>query len=466
MATLLISLARLYGNLSDDTEIHALEIEGFANQGGALEGESVSAVAEPPVKHTSCRIAILLVGHYKIVNATIHGKLLLENVVKPLHADLYVSADAPPDAPKGKDLEEIVRILGSTVKGVVLTNATVKGLRASFPGSPKLRQASILPQIPNLSYLLKATGGQGPNSGSGPQWFRLKYAWELMESAEKESGQSYDIVIKLRFDATPITWSRSLLCAVAADAKTEGGAVSTGEGALDGTRDRLEAVGDQATAALFAMSDYAFWGRRSVFKVAASLADNMEPFFLKRYRAPSSRPYHVQSLYQSFLSAHKRAFLGFPAYWYYNKLGAMWVPDVVVPPLEGNRSGKGGGGDKKWALPRIIAGIQRLFCHDNLRYVYPGTKSAPPMRAGPLAARADFHKCGQLGSSMNACGFMAGEPAFAVWMIANNVTMCEIGANISQVAVKGHIHMHETRNACTFVKKMDVCGSESGEGSH
>mmetsp|Transcript_30201 Transcript_30201/g.73507 ORF Transcript_30201/g.73507 Transcript_30201/m.73507 type:complete len:458 (+) Transcript_30201:245-1618(+) len=354
-----------------------------------------------------CRIAVLLVGHYKIVKAEEHADVFLRDVLEPLRPDVFLSSDLPSSCghdPGGGD-EDDLRTFASKIrgylKGAVLTNSRDdRQTLDCFGGSSPLANATGLPVIPDLQFLLTRTGGP-KNGGSGPQWRRLKYAWDRMLRHEAAQGFSYDAVIKIRFDGIPGPWLRAAVC-------------SPPKG-----------------RALHAMSDHAFWGTRDVFSKAVEVNDAIMDWFNGKRKAPNSRPFAVRPLLQTFLSAHPWTFAGFPKYWYYTKLVAMWLPDIRADT------------NAPWNVDASIDQIRRLYCSGH-KYVDPLVTDIEPfkMRPGPLHGRIDMHG-----------GFAAGEPNFVQWMVANNVTMCEIGAGITHILFKGKIEQHPTLDPpCKFVE--------------
>lgn len=220
-----------------------------------------------------------------------HANAFLEDVLLPLKPDVFLSSDMPlrcafetmgdDDREESKmDLRVFVARIEDYIKGSVLTNATEAQIKSCFRDT-KLSSSVAIPEIPDLQFLLESTGGPR-NGGSGPQWRRLKYAWDLMGSYEKAHGFKYDVVVKMRFDGIPGPWKLSSVCH------------------------------DVEEKAFHAMSDYAFWGRRNTFATAVGVNEAMTDWFNRKRKAPNSRPFAVKALLQTFLSAHPWTFAGFP----------------------------------------------------------------------------------------------------------------------------------------------------------
>ena len=150
----------------------------------------------------------------------------MNNVVNPMRADVFAVFEESGPAVftmKGPNdgiplREALPRVLGARLKMV--------GLSSSGPACSSC--ALLSSETTTFVHVKQPTGGLGE-----PQWVRLKEAWKLMEIYETKMHFKYDIVIKLRFDCTPLhNWN---LCA-------------------------SDAISSSNFRAIHACTDHVFWG--------------------------------------------------------------------------------------------------------------------------------------------------------------------------------------------------------------
>ncbi|GAB5353196.1 hypothetical protein AAMO2058_000016900 [Amorphochlora amoebiformis] len=414
-------------NFSEDRYDQVVLEGGWgANLGGGLRLDEGMGV-----EGRDCKIGVILIGKSDLGDK---GQLYANRINQTLSSlstspkykitvNAYISSNFPRDECKkpihSVSLQTIADTIKSYIKGIVLTDSTPQEINYCFnksrvPNDTILHRSRSLPKIPGLENLLKTTRGLRADAGSGPQWFRLKYAWDYLEEREIVQGISYDVVLKLRLDETPQPLSSTVMCDIVVDSRK-------------GLKPR----------ALYAMSDHAFWGPRNIFKISAKISDNLS-WFLHKYKRSGSRPFGVSALLRSFLSAHPWTFQKFPKYWYKNKLATLWVPDT--------RENKN---SEPWTSETIIKGIKYLYCQ-NKTYITPGETGAPKMLAGPLAAEVD-----QKG------GLYAGEPAFIEWNHAHNISMCEFGGGMEWLEDKRGFKVEQPTysgdQGCRMFDYSDIC---------
>ena len=141
--------------------------------------------------------------------------------------------------------------------------------------------------------------------GAKLQWHKYALAWQMLERVEaRNGGQPFEIVIKLRFDATPLLPFRP--CPPA----------STGR--------RL---------VVYAATDKIFWGRRAAMVTLAPLFSSIAPAFEGRPTTPPTTPrraVHLQVLFDSAVSLPVGAWsTSVPLRQHYNKFAMLPYPTTV-----------------------------------------------------------------------------------------------------------------------------------------
>jgi hypothetical protein len=181
---------------------------------------------------------------------------------------------------------------------MTLANAlpSVLGDRLKILGLNGGGQAAAIVKVLHQHAAFKATEfrGLGVTNEHATQWQRVHDAWKLMASHEDKVGLKYDLVLKLRFDCTPLQTLN--FC---------------------GTSEALEEASSNNNGtfrAVHACTDHAYWGRREVMEVAAFgtfLA--IESYFLRERRNPLQRHFSVSATLGSLVAV--------PSYLWGSKLG-------------------------------------------------------------------------------------------------------------------------------------------------
>jgi hypothetical protein len=157
---------------------------------------------------------------------------MLESVLKPHHADVFaVTDDAAGPIFNGLTLVEALPIhLGGHLKGCGVVLSVLPFLSADKSEFSEFVIARYRAPKVERAHL---------------QWHKLHKAWTLMTEHESRVGVTYDYVLKLRFDATPVGTVN--ICGSRASASIE----------------------DGGFRAIFACTDMIFWGTRGMMEVAA-----------------------------------------------------------------------------------------------------------------------------------------------------------------------------------------------------
>ena len=159
-------------------------------------------------------------------------RAMMESVLKPHRADVFAVTD---DVGGMALVEALPAQLGNHLKGRGLVSS------AFFPVVVADTFLTREPPIVHFSIPLPEV------ERAHLQWHKLHSAWELMKQHELKGGFSYDLVVKLRFDATPL-----------------------GTLNICGSSSALTATPKSPFKALHACTDMMFWGTRDVMEVAAS----------------------------------------------------------------------------------------------------------------------------------------------------------------------------------------------------
>ncbi|KAL3903457.1 MAG: hypothetical protein SGPRY_011668, partial [Prymnesium sp.] len=115
------------------------------------------------------------------------------------------------DARDAASLSALPVELGGTLRSLGLVAAAHTPRPAYLP--PRVRYISIL-EPADSSQPASSLGRQGQGrsvpsrmrvkEGARLQWHKLLQAWRLMEAHERSVNVSFELVVKLRFDATPL----------------------------------------------------------------------------------------------------------------------------------------------------------------------------------------------------------------------------------------------------------------------
>ena len=238
----------------------------------------------------------------------------------------------------------------------------------------------------------------GAGSTAHEQWYRLREAWRLMETHEQHRGlEPHAIVVKMRFDATPLGVWRP--CARPFRAAL-----------------RLHAV--------HAASDFMFWGNRGAMRVASQTWDAI-PTFLK---VPAlRRPVPVATLLRSLEVASADSFS--KARWYFfNKL-------LTVPFVDMGVRFRGPAG-AEYESNVTVANLRRATAA-GLTWLDPRklrnlTASARKL-LGPARVRAGIMSNG---IDQVHPGFVS-EKDFLVHLLLRGVVVCDLGPLANAFLYKG-----------------------------
>lgn len=368
-------------------------------------------------------VALLLVGDSQPVAFQMHVQALLDNVVGPLSPDVY----AVTDAGGSTDLQNITvaralpMLLGARLHALGLLYGVSEELLAELRANHPSTVFSAVPP-PNASL----HGVRQPTHGKGIfQWYRLRECWRLLEEGERRRKRSrqYELVFRLRFDWTP----------------------------LDPWWPCLPDISLATTTpwAMHLAADHAFWGPRNTLAIAADTWDAFLTHFLGSAGVcanPMHRPLHVGAMLDSLR--------GMPVWGTSKATWFFYIKIMTLPWLTvGNESvTKKRFGDRstsqqwdtehdweyEWGTQpnatRLTDYHQAAPVIDSLRAVqragwdYIGTDDPEGLRRhrGVLALHSDYRS-----------GTFASEMSFLVWMIANNITLCDVGAGTTRVLWKG-----------------------------
>ncbi|GAB5369332.1 hypothetical protein AAMO2058_001395900 [Amorphochlora amoebiformis] len=358
------------------------------------------------------RTAVLLVGNgapKNVANISTHLELLKKTLVEPLDTDVFVASEYP-DSKSVQICKPAVRndtfhangsfyvsyidgslkILETHVKSVSLTTSpeTIHACQENFK---------------HVRFSVKRHREYPSSIATGyKQWQKLSDAWKLMVLYEKERGQEYEIVFKIRFDCIPYPWDISKIRKMAMSSDNP---------------------------PIRHMSDFAFWGRRSVMEKACTLGDYLDTWWLKERSMSNSRPFSVQAFYQSLINAPPLAWNVYN--WrHFSKIGAMWFPNTTDFSTKA-RLVEGSG----W---HMVESLRVLLCH-NVSYVDPLLPGSPTMELGILGKKNPVNSAGY---------FKSTERDFLAWMIFNNVTLCDIGGGVRHILYKGKEKVRRGYDRC------------------
>jgi hypothetical protein len=322
-----------------------------------------------------------------------HAAAAVQFIIDPLQADALVVVDYDVDATTAYGLSlpptsmqylvnAIPPIFGDRLKVFGLIGGLADDLPSPFVNLPAEPGKSDGPD-------------NAPKAGNWQQWYKVWVAWALLEARERAKGYQYDVVIKLRSDATPVpAWDNRFVCAQAC--------------APEPPR-------------LYAATDHVFWGPRNGFAVVAQTYPALKPWFLGSRGAALTRPFAVEPMLRSLLAMVPIGFLTTGTWNSVNKPGMVYFPRGLIP-------GKGDG----TATPQdMIQNLQAVH-KQGWRYIDPlapvqrAPNATPPIewpkQAGKGAYRGDFNFCT--------------ETSFLMWLFANNVTVCDLGTGTSEYLYK------------------------------
>ncbi|KAG8459994.1 hypothetical protein KFE25_011043 [Diacronema lutheri] len=365
--------------------------------------------------------------------------LLAQNVLEPLDADVVAMLEtdscagahvsSPGCTVEGLEAQlerNLVAAFGHRLRALGLVEAAGPRATTRAPtterGPDGLLRAWIAPAA-RTSHSARTFDRRG--KGAIAQWHKLREAWRLMETLEgtmgaraadahgdvraglaRSSARQYGLVIKLRPDLAPT--NPMLVCALR-------------DGLLPGSPPLVHA-----------MTDWLFWGRRDAMRVAAAVWDGLPYFETRRdgaalpgeeaLGAPRDkalrRPVAVRVLLRSLLSLPAAAFERWLAY---HKIESLPVPDMgkfretyfvpakhvsnlleVRAAMEANLAAALAAG-WEWIDPEAAASRPG---QPALRFLISAESGRPPR------------------------GIFITEQDFIFWLVAHNVTACDMGAGV------------------------------------
>ena len=217
------------------------------------------------------------------------------------------------------------------------------------------------------------------------QWHKFSAAWRLMEESEAAYSTPFELVVRLRLDATPL------------DVFDPCSEVDTDDGLT-----------------VHAATDKAFWGRRPAMAVLARLHDAIGTEFDRVGSDPLMQRLPTRALLAAALSVPTAA-------WsqrkgertHYNKVAMLPIPRVatVRPAASAVESAAAARSYTLGELHRALALPPRA-----------GFKLQHGLRAASVDRQA---------------GQFVAERDFLVWLLGNNVSVCDLGARTSALLYKG-----------------------------
>jgi len=371
-----------------------------------------------PDDASDCSVAVLMVG---LVGASLDEHLLATRRSVLVHNRSAVFAVG--EAGEASSLATLPTALGAFLHtlGLVGTSSRPDWLpaRVSFAAIEPPRERAIL-----------HTGVAG--QGGWPQWHKVREAWRLMEAAEERSGVQFDVVVKLRFDCTPLEALR--LC----------------------PSPRPEPL------LLFAATDKAFWGPRAAMAVATRMHDGLPPLLNAEGRTdPLRRVVPVRLMLRAALSLPDAAWSALKsARQHYSKVAMLPFPfptergvvsrkslrEVALQRVKRARQhyslGIGKEGGAKAATIEAAEALSATAAHrltvEQLRRALGAgfdvldPRALPPAATArgvvaPTAARTRVQH-GLSAGRNDVTGRFVAERDFLMWLFAHNVSVCGLGA--------------------------------------
>ena len=226
------------------------------------------------------------------------------------------------------------------------------------------------------------------------QYYKNRLAWRLLTLAEAEDAATYDVVVKMRLDVTPLAaasfWDRDAMCAAARA---------------------------RPASALYMLSDFFFWGGRAAAEVANRAWEGIAELFA--VSKASERPFSVDALLESLLASPEEAFTKQKKR-LYNKLSSIPFPRVHGRP---DRS----------------IGSRALIIHNVKATQNSGFNYLDPRRRRRGQPPIDFPKLNYRNKDDIDFCFCSCEKELLVWILAHNISVFDLGAAVTTVFFKGAI---------------------------
>ena len=364
--------------------------------------DSRNLTTPPPASCGLSHVAILLVGNNKPLHFNLHSEQMSKFIVKPLGAHIFSVTDdkggnifsLPKSGEEKTDVslaEGLAYAFGSQLKVVGFVN--IDGSQCE--SCAHLNQSN---GTSNTSFVGLPSPGKD-FTGALEQWYKVHKAWQLMARFEKRNlGSEYDVVIKLRFDCTPLgNWN---LC---------------GSDAMKS---------ENNFSAIHACTDHVFWGRRAAMLVAAlEIFPAIDKYFRHGRPDAMQRSMSVTAMLGSLLATppELRTRLLKNGWKHYNKIGTLPYIDMHAPPEV-----------PKASTYNDMINNMMLAQKNDLNYVDPLRPEFKKLtfRRGVHCSKHDYTR-----------GDFRSEKDFLVWMILSNVTVCDLAAETTATLYKGLLHI-------------------------
>ena len=263
--------------------------------------------------------------------------------------------------------------------------------------------------------------------GAKAQWHKYHLAWKLLEeveaSLEEGGGFTFDLVLKLRYDATPLL-----------------------------PFDPCGALAPTPAPVLYAATDKIFWGRRSVMAVAAKLHDAIEPSFERR--APpveAASGLGTMPLGRLDLKRLHEAAVALPvSAWSTLREQRQHYNKVAMLPVPTRASAASAALDSLNAAPLASAAAVRAQTLERIGAALSSrTQFVAPYSTSAAASYATISSSpegtaglrlipGARSSALDRSdGVFVAERDFLIWYLWHNITVCDLGARTTAILYKG-----------------------------
>ena len=263
--------------------------------------------------------------------------------------------------------------------------------------------------------------------GAKLQWHKLRHAWEQMVALEGEVNQRFDVVLKLRFDATPLLPFHPCLFPPPPPPPTTTAKVAATSATTN------------ASLVVYAASDKIFWGARAAMAVAIDLHEAIgTEVFEGTSRRSSHAISHAISLHRLLDAATAIP----PAAWstvrelrqHYNKVAMLPFPRLTTSRLDMHAADPRG-----HTLGHIRAAIDaHVDTIAPYRTVAATAELAAVPALPPQIAREMKLIPGLRSSALDRSpeAFVA-ERDFLLWLLWHKVSVCDLGAGSDAILYKG-----------------------------
>ena len=354
-----------------------------------------------------CLVALLLIHGYGHYSPHVHGRHLrsTSTILNLLSSDNFVITDGLPKgfrpSPEALPFDQSslmnvtrgMRAFGLIEHGSFAGNLSRHRQESESVHLPQDGRVLSLPAIPHRPNSGMRCGVERPTTmvcgmiAGHEQHYKLAWAFRLMELAELAGNIRYELVVRLRLDATPLPellWQSARLCS---------------------------SVRNETSALLkvHSMSDMAFWAGRAAAKIVASAWFGIATLFATT-RA-DERPFSARALLGTLLSLPPDA-RSSVHYRFVNKPGVL-----PSPWLLGNFSKMKN--DSAYTSKEIVASTAAAV-EQGWDFIDPRSdQPRPPISWGGMGLR---------GKNLDRVDFCwcSAEKDYLVWLLANNVTVADM----------------------------------------